>query len=76
MKGHGKTGAGSRGRRCMRTERPLGAAEPLRAIPTNADVDLLYELFATNQGSEASSWGDGLVRRELHRSIPYPYAVD
>lgn len=55
-------GPGSQRRRCMRTERSLGATEPLRAMPTDADVDLLYELYATNpKGSEASSWDDGLV---------------
>ena len=59
------------------TERPLGAAELLGVMPTDADIDLLYELYATNpRGSEAPSWGDGLVWQELHHQTPYPYAID
>lgn len=61
----------------MHTECPLGAAELLGTMPTDADIDLLYELYAENpRESDAPSWGDGLVWRELHRSTPYPYAID
>lgn len=61
----------------MHTECPLGAADLLRTMPTDADIDLLYELYATNpRESGAPSWGDGLVWQELHHSTPYPYAID
>lgn len=64
-------------RRCMHAERPLGAAELIRSMPTDADVDLLCELYATNpRESEAPSWGDGPVWRELHRPTPCPCAID
>ena len=61
----------------MHTECPLPAAEILRSMPTDDDIDLLYEVYATNpRESDAPSWGDGLVWQELHHSTPYPYAID
>jgi len=61
----------------MHTECPLPAAEILRSMPTDDDIDLLYEVYATNpRESDAPSWGDGVVWQEMHHQTPYPYAVD
>lgn len=64
------------------TRRPLGSAEPHHVLSGNRKLltvktALLYELYAENpRESEALSWGDGLVRQEMHHSAPYPYATD
>ena len=61
----------------MHTECPKGFAEALRSMPTDADIDRLYGLYASNPGEgEGPAWGDGLVWDELHNRTPYPYAVD
>ena len=57
----------------MHTERPLTAAEILRAMPT--DEDVAREMRAISYEDRASlgpqRWGDGLVWEELHRSSPW-----
>jgi hypothetical protein len=57
----------------MHTERPMPAAEILRAMPT--DEDIAEEMRAVGYETRASlgpqRWGDGLVWEELHRSTPW-----
>lgn len=58
---------------CMHTERPLPAAEILKAMPTDKSIaeemgKLSYEGRAR---IGARQWGDGLVWKELHRSAPW-----
>lgn len=62
----------------MHTECPKSAAEILRSMPTDEDIDLLYELYAINPKSTTGpvEWGEGIVWNELHRSTPYPYSID
>lgn len=62
----------------MHTECPLSAAEILKEMPTDKDIDLLYELYATNPKELEGPplWGDGLVWEELHHSTRYPYFID
>lgn len=62
----------------MHTECPLSASEILKSMPTDKDIDFLYDQYApaSNKGNEPVEWGDGLVWSELHHSTPYPYSVD
>ena len=61
----------------MHTECPKGAAEVLRSMPTDEDIDLLYELYSGDpEGGDGPSWGDRPVWQELHRQTPYPYYLD
>ena len=61
----------------MHTECPLPAAEMLRSMPTDEDIDLLYELYAAKpEEADGPSWGDRPVWQELHHQTPYPYAID
>ncbi len=57
----------------MHTERPMPAAEILRAMPT--DEGIAEEMRAVGYETRASlgpqRWGDGLVWEELHRSTPW-----
>jgi hypothetical protein len=62
----------------MHTECPLSASEILKSMPTDEDIDFLYDQYAPvpNKGNKPVEWGDGLVWRELHHSTPYPYSAD
>jgi hypothetical protein len=62
----------------MHTECPLPASEMLRSMPTDADIDLLYETYASNpkESYGPPEWGDGLVWDELHTKTRYPCAID
>lgn len=56
---------------------PLPAAEILRSMPTDADIDLLYELYSGDpEGGDGPAWGDRPVWQELHHQTPYPYYLD
>ena len=60
----------------MHTECPKGAAEVLRSMPTDEDIDLLYEAFAERPRAEGGpEWGEAPVWRELHGDTPYPYTI-
>lgn len=61
----------------MHTECPKSYTEMLRSMPTDDDIDLLYELYATNPKAQYGpvEWGDGLVWNELHSATPYPYQI-
>lgn len=62
----------------MRTEYRLPASRILARMPTDDDVDMLYELYgsAVRPDDGAPQWGDGLVWSEFHHATAYPYAVD
>lgn len=61
----------------MHTERPLPAAAILKKMPRDEDIELLYEIYAEHPNtSDAPSWGEVPVWKELHHSTPYPYAID
>lgn len=61
----------------MHTECPKGAAEVLRSMPTDEDIDLLYELYSGGaEGGDGPSWGDRPVWQELHHQTPCPYYLD
>lgn len=62
----------------MRTEYRLPASQILARMPTDDDVDMLYELYgsALRPDDGAPQWGDGLVWNEFHHATAYPYAVD
>lgn len=62
----------------MYTECPMSANIMLESFPTDDDIDLLYEAYASNpkESYGPPEWGDGLVWEGLHRKTPYPYAID
>ena len=62
----------------MHTECPKPAAEILRTMPTDEDIDLLYELYAANpmEADGPVEWGDRAVWNEMHHGTPYPYSID
>lgn len=57
----------------MRTENPLPAAEMLRVMPTDDDIEAIYQERLQQPGryDGPSEWGDGLVWSELHHSTPW-----
>lgn len=62
----------------LHTEFPMKASEILRSMPTDEDIDLLYEAYKSNpkESYGPPEWGDGLVWDELHTKTRYPYAID
>ncbi|WP_251178265.1 IS1249 family transposase [Adlercreutzia agrestimuris] len=62
----------------MKTENRLSASEILKEMPTDDDIDLLYEIYGTPQkpDSGAPRWGEGLVWEELHHKTVYPYSTE
>jgi hypothetical protein len=62
----------------MHTECPKSAREILRTMPTDEDIDMLYETYGVkiNDDDGPAKWGDGLVWEELHHKTRYPYATD
>ena len=62
----------------MHTERPLPPNEILKSMPTDADIDFLYGLYATHPSSNRDpvELGDGLTWSEFHHETRYPYSVD
>ena len=61
----------------MHTECPLPAAEIVRSMPTDADIDLLYELYSGGPKDHGEpAWGDRPVWQELHHQTPYLYYLD
>ena len=60
----------------MHTECPADAATILKTMPTDKDIETLYEQYALNPNeSDAPRWGDGLVWEEMHHKTKYPYAI-
>lgn len=62
----------------MHTECPPDAKTVLKEMPTDDDIDVLYEMYGVKpkDGLEPVEWGDGIVRSEFHHSTPYPYSLD
>ena len=52
----------------MHTECPLSYAQILKTMPTDEDIDLLYETYKNtpSSGREPVEWGEGVVWNELH----------
>jgi len=57
----------------MHTECPLTPAELLKVLPTDDDIDYLYNTYAQilQPQDEPAPLGNGLVWSELHKSDPY-----
>ena len=62
----------------LHTECPKSPGEILRSMPTDNDIDLLYELYAAHSSNNRDpvEWGDGLTWSEFHHETRYPYSVD
>ena len=62
----------------LHTECPKPPGEILRSMPTDNDIDLLYELYAAHSSNNRDpvEWGDGLTWSEFHHETRYPYSVD
>lgn len=62
----------------LHTESPKGARGILSSMPTDEDVELLYETYAAGPKRDdgGPEWGDRAVWEELHRKDPYPYWLD
>ncbi len=62
----------------MHTECPKGAPEILATMPTDDDIDLLYETYASNpkEADGPVKWGDRPVWAEMHHSTRHPYSID
>jgi len=62
----------------MHTECPLAPSEILRSMPTDEDIDLLYELYSSHPSHDRDpvEWGDGLAWSEFHHETRYPYSLD
>jgi len=62
----------------MHTECPLPAAEILRVMPTDDDIDDIYRSM-TERGQRFDAiprWGDAIVWGELHRNDPWRHDWD
>ena len=60
----------------MHTECPMPAARIIREMPTDDDIDLLYETYAEHPRADGGpEWGEAPVWQELHHQTPYPYAT-
>lgn len=60
----------------MHTEVPLPASEIVRSMPSDKDIDLLYQEYATNpKESDKPAWGEHPVWQEFHHQTPYPFSI-
>ena len=62
----------------LHTESPKSARDALSSMPTDDDIELLYEAYSagTKRDDGGPEWGDRAVWEELHRKDPYPYWLD
>lgn len=62
----------------MDTECPRSAAEILKSMPTDDDMDFLKDMYGVRPKDldEPTEWGAGLVWSEFHHQTRYPYSVD
>ena len=62
----------------MHTEYPSSYAQILKTMPTDKDIDVLYETYKStpSSGREPVEWGEGVVWNELHHKTEYPFAID
>lgn len=56
---------------------PAPCRRDSRSMPTDADIDLLYELHSRDpKGHDGPAWGDRPVWQEFHHQTSYPYYLD
>lgn len=57
----------------MHTEFPLPPAEILKIMPTDQDIEAIYQELSDSQrvGDSIPQWGDSIVWGDLHHSAPY-----
>lgn len=57
----------------MHTECPASPAEILKSMPTDRDIERLYQIYARDntKESDSPSWGDAIVWEDFHTSEPY-----
>ena len=55
----------------MHTEAPLPFPEILERMPTDADVELLRDVYGEAPGDGPAEWGDGVVWSEFHAGGAY-----
>lgn len=57
----------------MHSEYPLSPAEILKTMPTDEDIDYLYQTYAQRRDPQDGrpQWGDVAVWHELHKAGPY-----
>lgn len=61
----------------MHTECPKSAQEIIRSMPTDKDIDLLYEMYTSNPKEyDKPQWGDGVVWEEFHHKASYSRFID
>ena len=58
---------------CAHSENPLPAAEILRVMPTDDDIEKLYRRIAYGPQRQdgPARWGEGIVWAGLRRSTPW-----
>lgn len=59
----------------MHTENPLSAAQILKKMPTDKDIDLLKNYFSSQKQDEIypAQYGDAIVWEDLHHRSAYPF---
>lgn len=62
----------------MHTEYPMTAAEILREMPTDDDIELLRDIYGIkiNENIGPEKWGTGIVWEEFHHRTRWPYEFD
>lgn len=62
----------------MHTESPLPAAEILKVMPTDADIEEVYRqaVYEPQKREGPSEWGDGLAWAELRHALPWRHDWD
>lgn len=62
----------------MKSEYHLPVSEILKEIPTDDDIDMLYELYGDvgKKDENLLRWGNGLLWEGLHFKTSYPYSTD
>lgn len=62
----------------INTENPMSATEILTNMPTDKDIDLLYQEYGQSPKEvlKPQKWGQGIEWNEFHTRTRYPYALD
>lgn len=62
----------------LHTEKPRPLKDILKTMPTDKDIDLLYQTYATKPepDDDRPQWGNQITWTELHHQTPYPYQPD
>lgn len=61
----------------LNTECPLGPADILSVMPTDDDIDAIYNKLTTREklSSDIPKWGDAVMWSELHHIDPLHEAI-